>query len=418
MSVRGLFVGLIVVLSSTPASADWPMYRGARGDGKIDAQIAEVDWTSGAPLKWKVPTTLGFSSFAVADDRAFTLVSRDIDGKSLETCVCLDARTGDELWANTFESSAYKDGGGNAGAADNRGGDGPRSTPTAQDGKVYIYDAYMTLTCLDATNGKVLWKHAVEREFDGRNIKWLNATSPLVHGNSVYVGGGGEGRSFLAFDKDSGRMLWAAGDETITHATPTLAKINGQDQLLFFVQSGIVSVSPATGEELWRTNFEFRVSTAASPVVEDNLVYCSAGYSVGAGLFEIDKSQSVERLWLKKNKLMNHWSTPIVHDGYLYGIFEFKKYGRAPLKCVDLRTGEIQWEHRGFGPGNCIMVGDKLVVLSDAGEVVLVKADPNEYQELARAEVLEGKCWSTPAYSDGCIYVRSTKEGACIQLPQ
>ena len=113
---------------------------------------------------------------------------------------------------------------------------------------------------------------------------------------------------------------------------------------------------------------------------------------------------------------MNHWSTPVVHDGHLYGIFEFKKYGKAPLQCVELATGEIKWAERGFGPGNCILVGEKLVVLSDAGEVAIVAAQPDAYRELARAKVLDGKCWSTPAYSDGRIYVRSTKEAACIAI--
>lgn len=410
-------VGLLVLVVPARLHADWPMYRGVHGDGKADGQITDLDWSSGAKLKWKVETPLGFSSFAVADGRAFTLVARDVEGQSLETCVALDAETGEELWAVSFASAEYESGGGNAGAEGNKGGDGPRSTPTVDGNNVYVYDAYLNLSCLNAQTGEIVWQHDVLGEFEGRNIKWNNATSPVFYGDAVVVGGGGAGQSFLAFNKNTGAKLWASGDETITHATPTLTNLHGQDQLLFFVQSGIVSVEPKTGEELWRTDFEFRVSTAASPVVEDSLVYCSAGYSVGAGLFEVDKSNAVENVWLKANKLMNHWSTPVVHEGHLYGIFEFKKYGRAPLKCVDLKTGEIKWEQRGFGPGNCIMVGDKLIVLSDAGEVVIVKVSTEGYQELARAAVLDGKCWSTPAYSDGCIFVRSTKEAACIELP-
>ena len=101
-------------------------------------------------------------------------------------------------------------------------------------------------------------------------------------------------------------------------------------------------------------------------------------------------------------------------DGHLYGIYEFKKYGRAPLQCVELATGEIKWTQRGFGPGNCILVGDKLVVLSDAGEVAVVAAKPDSYQEFGRVQAVTGKCWSTPAYSNGQIFVRSTEEAACL----
>ena len=185
--------------------------------------------------------------------------------------------------------------------------------------------------------------------------------------------------------------------------------------MIFFVQSGLVSINADTGEELWRTDFPFSVSTAASPVVDDDLVYCSAGYGVGAQLVEVSDA-TTEKKWFKANRLMNHWSTPLVFKGHLYGIFEFKKYGKAPLQCVELATGEIKWSERGFGPGNCILVGDKLVALSDAGDVVLVDAKPDEYKELGRIKAVEGKCWSTPAFSNGHIYVRSTEEAACLKV--
>ena len=162
--------------------------------------------------------------------------------------------------------------------------------------------------------------------------------------------------------------------------------------------------------------FKYSVSTAASPITEGNRVYCSAGYGVGAGLFEVNGTSEAEEVWLKPNKLMNHWSTPLVLDGHIYGIFEFKKYSKAPLQCVEMETGEIKWTERGFGPGNCILVGDKLVVLSDAGELVVVEAKPDSYKELSRTKVVEGKCWSTPAFSNGRVFVRSTKEGACVEL--
>lgn len=125
---------------------------------------------------------------------------------------------------------------------------------------------------------------------------------------------------------------------------------------------------------------------------------------------------AVKNLWLKPNRLINHWSTPVVHEGHLYGMFSFKKYGTGPLSCVELATGDVKWEQRGFGPGNCIIVGDKVVALSDAGKLVVAEANPDQYIELDRAKVLSGKCWSTPAYSDGRIYIRSTKEAACIDL--
>lgn len=113
---------------------------------------------------------------------------------------------------------------------------------------------------------------------------------------------------------------------------------------------------------------------------------------------------------------MNHWSTPVCLDGYLYGMFGFKKYGSAPLCCVSIETGETMWSESGFGPGNAIVVGDTLVALADDGDVVLAELSSKRYRELARDGVLDGKCWSSPCYSDGALYVRSTEEGARLGL--
>jgi outer membrane protein assembly factor BamB len=106
----------------------------------------------------------------------------------------------------------------------------------------------------------------------------------------------------------------------------------------------------------------------------------------------------------------------VVKDGHLYGMFQFKNYGDGPVKCVDIRTGEVKWEQKGFGPGQVILSGDRILALSDKGELVLFSAKPDAYKELARADVLDGKCWSTPTLAGGVIFARSTKQAAAFQV--
>jgi outer membrane protein assembly factor BamB len=205
----------------------------------------------------------------------------------------------------------------------------------------------------------------------------------------------------------------------MTHSTPVLAEIHGVRQLVLLTQDGVLSVDPKSGDKLWSGEHPYKTSSAASPIVYKDFVYVSSGYSVGASLFKVSKKGSgfsSEKLWYKKNELMNHWSTPLCLDGKLYGMFSFKKYGTGPLKCVDLVTGEELWSKDGFGPGNCILVGDRLIALSDAGELVQVAAKSNSYQELSRIKAIKGKCWSMPTFSDGKLYLRSTEEGACFIL--
>ena len=414
--LRTISVCVLCCLAVSASAESWNQYRGPNGDGKVMQQLSVAGWGSEGPnVKWKVPAPLGFSSFSVLDNRAFTLIAEEVEGEKREVLVALDAGNGKRLWATPLGSTDYGHDGGNAGARDNRGGDGPRSTPTADKDSVYVYDSHLVLTKFDAKSGQVDWQHDIVAEFEGRNIKWKNAASPLLVDGVIYVGGGGAGQSFLAFDSKTGNVIWKSGDELVTHATPHVLE-GSKKQIVFFAQSGLVSVDAATGVERWRTKFPFSVSTAASPVSEGKFVYCSAGYGVGAGLFRMNGGSEPDEVWFKANELMNHWSTPLAHDGHLYGIFEFKKYGTAPLQCVDMESGEVKWQERGFGPGNCIMVGDKLIVLSDAGELVIAAATPEKYEELARADVLAGKCWSTPAFSDGKVYLRSTEEAVCIDL--
>ena len=402
------FVLLTPLISVGPIAygENWTAYRGESGDG------ISADTVPGGALKvdWKVPTPNGFSSFVISDGRVMTLIAED--GQAF--LVAIDRKTGREGWRTPLGSTQYNGGGGNAGAPGNRGGDGPRSTPTLDGDVVYTYDAHLVLRCHDARNGKLVWERDIAAEYDGQDLKWSSAASPVVNGDRVFVCGGGAGKTILAFNKKTGQEVWATADEKITHATPTVATIDGQRQLITIMQSGLVSVDVESGRELWRAKFPYSVSTAASPVVSGRFVYCSAGYGVGAAMFEIETGNHVREVWFKPNELMNHWSTPVAKDGYLYGLYEFKKYGKAPLQCVEMATGEIKWKERGFGPGNCILVGDRLVVLSDAGEVAIVEAVPDEYREIARKKVIEGKCWSTPSVADGKIFVRSTIEGAMV----
>lgn len=401
-------------------AADWPQYHGPNLNG-ISSETIKTPWPATGPkVVWKVPTKDGFSSFAIAGGKVFTQVVRDIENAPWEICVALDAATGKELWFTQLAAGRY-DGAGNDGAKDNRGGDGPRSTPAVSNGMVYVFTPDLVLHGLDAKTGKKVWAKDLTKEFSARNIGWNNAASPVVDGNLVFVAGGGAGQSLLAFNKKTGEVAWKTLNEEITHSTPTVTTILGQRQVIFFVKSGLVSLATTDGKELWRFPFKFSTSSAISPVVSGDIVYCSAGYGVGGGACRIVKEGGqfvAKELWKTpgNNDVANHWSTPVCKDGYLYGMFSFKKYGSGPMKCVEIATGKIRWDQPGFGAGNVMLVGDKVLALADDGQVVIVATEPATYKELARFKAVDGKCWSTPAFSNGRIYVRSTTEGACLDV--
>ncbi|HTH47069.1 MAG TPA: PQQ-binding-like beta-propeller repeat protein, partial [Candidatus Limnocylindria bacterium] len=340
-------LALSLLTATFAQAADWGFIGGPNGN-RISTEKISQKWPEAGPKQlWKVPSDSGFSSFVVGDGGVFTLEMREVDGAKQEVCVARNADTGKELWVKSLGIAKY-DGGGDSGTAENKGGDGPRSTPTYDHGKVFVTSAKLVVSAFDAKTGNLLWQHDVVKEFAGRNIQWQNAASPLVEGKLVLVAGGGAGQSLLAFDKDDGAVAWKAFDETMTQATPTPATILGQPQVIFFLKSGLLAIEPKTGAELWRYSFPFRVSTAASPVVAGDIVYCSAGYGIGAGACKVTKSggkfSATEVYRFPGNKpLANHWSTPVLKDGFLYGLFQFKEYGNGPLKCVDVKTGAVKW---------------------------------------------------------------------------
>ena len=401
------------------ALGDWPQYHGPFWDKSTGSTIVNGNQlNSSTRVIWKSPTPLGFSSFSIQDNLAFTLVAEeDEDGLLREVCIALDKTSGKRIWQQNLGMASYGHAGGNAGTRENSGGDGPRSTPSVKNGRIFIYDSSMVLYCLSAKSGKKIWKVDVIDDHEGQNIMWKNASSPLLIEDLVIIGGGGKNQSLIAFNQMTGRVKWKTGTETLTHTTPVFAKIHGLEQVIFLCRSGLVSLEPKNGKELWRQEFPFKVSTASSPVVANDHIFCSAGYGVGAGVFKISfkggKWES-DLVWRKRNELMNHWSTPLYYQGNLYGIFGFKEYGKAPLQCVDLKTGEIRWSEKGFGPGNLIRSGETLWVLSDDGQIVAVSATPSGYNELGRSKILSGKCWTTPTMSENVLLVRSTKEAAAL----
>jgi len=398
-------------------AGDWPQYRGPTHDG-VSTESIRTNWTEEPPSElWRVPIGAGLSSLAVAQGRVFTLAKGSSPtGDPREFVVALDADTGDTLWATDLDEASYP----NGGVGDD---DGPRGTPTVDGDFVYAFGAYLRLVCLRIEDGSLVWERDFLEELGSSVINWQNAASPLLVGDLIYVNcNAPSGGRLTAVNKADGTEAWREHpDDIMTQATPIATTIAGVPQIIFFARSGLVAVDPATGQELWRYPFAYSTSTAASPVVGDDVVYCSAAYSSGAGAVTITHSGetlTAEELWrLRIGAVANHWATPVYRDGYLYG-----HYGQSTLdfKCLDLATGDEPWlpPHRGFGYGSVLLVGDKLLVLSGDGELALVEPDPTAYREIARHRALTGKCWNAPAVSNGRIYVRSTREVAALDVAE
>lgn len=298
-----------------------------------------------------------------------------------------------------------------------------RSTPTVDGDRVYALGSYLKLVCMNAANGGVIWSRSLVSEYApslsglyGGVVPWQSAASPLVVGDHVYVASAANTNRLFAFNKHTGALVWRRHNDTMTQASPVAATIHGVPQIVFFTRTGLVSVAPDTGDALWRLALSFSTSSAASPVIDGNLVYCSAAYGRGAAVGTVAESNgtfSVTDAWRRPGDHQNHWGTPIVHEGHLYG-----PYGQSNpiIECIDMATGTSKWQRSGIGYGSVLKVGGHLLALHEDGTMVLIRFNTNNYDEIDRFRALTGKCWNNAAVSGGRIYVRSTLEAAAYDV--
>jgi len=401
-------VWLVTVSLVTPSEAtDWPQYRGPNHDG-ISTEAIRLNWSEEAPrLLWKVPLEPALSSFSISGGRAFTQARRRVSGEDQEFCIALNADTGQEIWARPLGIAVYDGGVGSD--------DGPRSTPSVDGDRVYVFTSYLKIYCFEAATGQEIWS----KQFEAPVVAWQNAASPLILGDLIFLNCNVPNGRLVALRKEDGSVVWQGQNDQMTQATPVLATVAETPQVIYFAQSGLVSVVPETGKVLWRYPLPFRTSTAASPVVAGDVVYCSAAYGVGAGAVRVANagaSLPASEVWRTPGANMNHWATPIYHDGHLYGV-----YGQSllSLRCVELSTGTEKWRQGGVGYGSVLFVNGHVLVLTADGDLVLVKPDPSKYVEVERFTAITRnpvKCWNVPAISNGRIYVRSTLQGAAYDV--
>ena len=383
----------------------WTGFRGPRHDGHYTEQPIRTDWDSNAPeLRWKQPCGGGYGSFAIANGVAFTIEQR----REKEAVVAYDLKIGWELWVNDWEARFFEQ----------MGGEGPRTSPAYHDGKVYALGGRGEFRCIDAKTGESIWRHDVVGENGCKVLYFGCGASPLVFDDKVLVftgvPTGADAKGVVAYHKDTGDVVWRAIDEQIGYASPAVAEILGDRQLLVFSANYFRGLNPENGEEMWKFpwNDQHDNSIAQPVIVSSNRVFISAGYGKGCAMLEISRTDgkwSAEELW--KNIFMkNKLSSSVLHDGYLYGLDEDR------LVCMDPETGRKQWKDGRYGYGQIILAAGHIVVACGDGDLALVKCNPNQHEEVTRFSVLGGKTWNHPALADGMLLMRNAATMACFNV--
>ena len=392
------FAILACAIATTASALDWPQWRGPdRTDLSKETGLLK-EWPADGPKQtWIFKNAgQGYSGPAIVGGKLFTLGTRD--GK--EILLALDATTGKELWV-----SALGD------ILGNGWGDGPRSTPSVDGGKVFALSGKGVLACVSLADGKSVWTASMS-DAGGEVPGWGYTESPLVDGNQVVVTPGGKKGAIAAYDKVTGKMLWQSKDFTdgAQYSSIVPATINGEKQYVQLTMQSIVGISPKEGAVLWKQAFPGKVAVIPTPIVRDNQVYVTAGYGVGSLAIKIEPGNKITPVFENKN-LKNHHGGAILLGDFVYGHSDGDGW-----VCQDWKTGEQKWKEKSkFGKG-AIGYADGMFYCLDegSGAVALIEASPNGWSEKGRFKLdpqsairnPQGRIWTHPVVVNGRLYLR------------
>jgi len=383
-------------------AAEWPGFRGPNRDGIVHGVQIQTDWSASPPVQiWRRAIGPGWSSFAVQGDILYTQEQRGED----EIVAAYTVSTGEPVWRHRDPARFYE----------SNGGPGPRGTPTLAHGRVYTFGATGILNVLDARKGAKLWSRNAATDTGRKTPDWGFASSPLVLDDEVVVAVSG---TLAAYDLSDGKPRWVGPAHGGSYSSPQLATIDGVPQIILLHGAGMTSVDPATGKPLWEYGWEGGaiVQPAVLSAPSDILIN-SISMTGGVGTRRISAAHgangwTVQERWTS-NGLKPYYNDFVVHKGYAFG------FDGSILACIDLEDGKRKWKGGRYGNGQMVLLADQdvLLVLSEEGELALVKATPDQFTEIARFPALQGKTWNHPVLVGNVLLVRNGEEMAAFRLP-
>jgi outer membrane protein assembly factor BamB len=446
MNLRaGWALGLIGLCFVTAGAEDWPSVLGPRGDGTSEERLS-LPWPAEGPqILWWKAVGEGYSSPIVAAGRLFVF-DRTGDEARLSAW---DASSGREIWQARYQTR-YEDYYGYSG--------GPRVAPLVDGERVFTYGVEGRLRAHAVSDGRLLWDVDTAARFGVVQNFFGVGASPVIEGELLIaqVGGSpkgsppvssgqvkGNGSGIVAFDKKTGAVRYQLSDELASYATPRLATIAGRRWGFAFTRGGLLGFAPKAGTVdfffPWRARILESVN-AASPVIAGDTVLVSESYGPGSALLRVKPGgfEVLRQDPRRGQSLQQHWATPVLREGTVYAS-SGQASGEAELRAVDHASGKVLWREKGLGRANLIYVDGHLLVLTETGRLLLVKAMPERYVKVAELDLGGGPAsdnsrakaavtasterprllfpaWNAPVLSNGRLYLRGRDQIVCLRV--
>ena len=407
--MRPLFVTVVAVIAIAvgvrAAAEDWPQFLGPDRNGMYRGPALADTWgPQGPKVVWRKSIGQGFSGPVVV--RGSVILFHRTGAQEIVDAI--DARTGAAQWRYAYASS-YRD--------DFGFDEGPRAVPVVANGIIYTFGAEGQLHAIDLEKGTRVWSVDTMQRFRVAKGFFGAAGSPLVEDGRVLANVGGQKAGIVAFEAKTGNVLWTATDAGASYSSAVGATIAGRRHAIFLTRAGLAGLDPATGQVQFQRPWRARMAASvnvATPLVVGDLIFVSAEYGPGAAMLRLEGS-TLSELWTSDEVLSNHYATSVYHDGFLYGFHGRQEFGPS-FRAVELRTGKVRWSQDQFRGGTVTLAVDRLVILREAGELIVAAASPDAFRPLARSQILPGTVRAYPALSDGFLFARNDNTLICLDL--
>lgn len=431
-AVSQLLIALVAIVSASSAALgqnDWPSVRGSGFDGH-SAETGLVDsWPKeGPPVLWGRKIGQGYSAFVAKDDRVFTQ-AQNMTGQYL---YCLEADTGKTIWEYRYDwpyeaAGVYP---------------GPRGTPTLYDGKVYFTSPDGLLGCVHDSDGSLVWSVDLMEVYGIKGCDFGYACSPTLIDDMVILPVGGPGAGMVAFDHKTGKEIWKSTDEPASYTPAFPIELNGEPLIVGYMQNSVIILHRRTGKLRRKIKLSQGYDEhSAWPIYSEPFLWLSAPFRAGSyclDLTSIGKADGdLETVWRSKT-MSNDVCSSVLVGGHIFG-FDIKdvqskthRPSRGVFRCIDFQTAEETWSVGTGRPrrssnadeyandilqSGIIVADEKLIILNELGELILLKADSQQCVELARCTVLGGELtWTPPCLNNGRIFVRNQSQAVCVYI--
>ncbi|MBI1370717.1 MAG: PQQ-binding-like beta-propeller repeat protein [Planctomycetes bacterium] len=398
----------LCVLINTARAADWPQLLGPNRDGVSAEHIIDHFPAGGPHIDWRIDVGAGFAGPAVSGEHV--LVFDRIDNTA--RLRSLDAASGKVQWTFTYPTRYV----------DNFGFDnGPRAVPTIEGDRVYTYGAEGMIHCLDLATGRIIWSLDTVKQFRSDKGFFGRAGAPIIVGDVLVLNvGGNDEAGIVGLDKRTGELRYKVTSDAAGYSSPTSGVIDGQPAALVLTRERLVAIDPAGGamrfEFPFRSDQDASVNAAVPLVFAGDRVFLSASYGTGATLLHIEKDQP-RVVWHSDEALSAHYPTPVHRDGYLYGSHgRFDMPPGSDLRCIELATGKVMWSTDTVHNASLLLATDRLILLTDRGDLILADASPTAYRETAHAHLFDATVRAYPALAHGHLFARDEQHLLSIDL--